>query len=190
MRFALLFVALLACGPLVTAAQAQQATTGLSAGNIVVIDSDALFEGSLFGQRVLAEQEARTAVLLAENRQVAADLAQEEQALTEQRETMDAEAFRALAEAFDIKVEDIRAVQNQKEQDIIQYIESERVRFFQELVPVLERILRERRAGLVLEKRFTFASRGDLDVTQQTLQLSDSILKDGLTAETDAESQD
>jgi len=180
MRFArFLSVILLGFALQSPAAQAQQANTGVSAGAIVVIDSTALFEQSLFGQRVNAEREARTAVLLAENRQIVSDLAEEEKQLTEKRETMAPEEFRVLAAEFDQRAEEVRRLQDQKEQDIIQYIEEERGRFLREIEPVLERVLRERGAGLVLEKRFTFASRSSLDVTQRALQLSDAILQDG-----------
>ncbi len=180
MRLALtLFVGLMSFGPLAPASQAQQTNTGGISNEVLVIDFETLFELSLFGQRVLAEQEARTAILRAENRQVAAELAEEEQSLTDARDSMPADEFRLLADAFDARAEEIRAQRNEKEQEIIRFIQDERERFVSEVSPIVTRIMSERGAGIVLERRFAFASRSSLDVTQRALQLSDAILQDG-----------
>lgn len=150
---------------------------------IIIIESDRLYEESLFSQRVRQEQDARKAVLLAENRQIAAELAEEEKRLTEQRSTMEATDFRKLADAFDSRVEEIRSIQDDKELQIIRFAEEERIRFFQELVPVLERILNERGASIVLEKRTTFASSSALNVTDRTLAIANGLLGDGAVSE-------
>ncbi|MGH1445682.1 MAG: OmpH family outer membrane protein [Cognatishimia sp.] len=150
---------------------------------IIIIESDRLYEQSLFSQRVRQEQDARKAVLLAENRQIAAELAEEEKRLTEQRSTMEATDFRKLADAFDSRVEEIRSIQDDKELQIIRFAEEERIRFFQELVPVLERILNERGASIVLEKRTTFASSSALNVTDRTLAIANGLLGDGAVSE-------
>lgn len=150
---------------------------------IIIIESDRLYEQSLFSQRVRQEQDARKAVLLAENRQIAAELAEEEKRLTEQRTTMEATDFRKLADAFDSRVEEIRSIQDDKELQIIRFAEEERIRFFQELVPVLERILNERGASIVLEKRTTFASSSALNVTDRTLAIANGLLGDGAVSE-------
>ncbi|MDO6725501.1 OmpH family outer membrane protein [Cognatishimia sp. 1_MG-2023] len=150
---------------------------------IIIIESDRLYEQSLFSQRVRQEQNARKAVLLAENRQIAAELAEEEKRLTEQRTTMEATDFRKLADAFDSRVEEIRSIQDDKELQIIRFAEEERIRFFQELVPVLERILNERGASIVLEKRTTFASSSALNVTDRTLAIANGLLGDGAVSE-------
>ncbi len=180
MRFALaLFVGLMSFWPLAPASQAQQTNSGGLSNEVLVIDFETLFELSLFGQRVLAEQEARTAILRAENRQVAAELAEEEQSLTDARDSMPADEFRLLADAFDARAEEIRAQRNEKEQEIIRFIQDERERFVSEVSPIVTRIMSERGAGIVIERRFAFASRSSLDVTQRALQLSDAILQDG-----------
>ncbi len=150
---------------------------------IIIIETDRLYEQSLFSQRVRQEQDARKAVLLAENRQIAAELAEEEKRLTEQRSTMEATDFRKLADAFDSRVEEIRSIQDDKELQIIRFAEEERIRFFQELVPVLERILNERGASIVLEKRTTFASSSALNVTDRTLAIANGLLGDGAVSE-------
>lgn len=166
-----------------------QQVSATSPSPIVIIESDRLYEQSLFSQRVQQEQEARKAVLLAENRQIAAELAEEEKRLTEQRNSMEASDFRLLADAFDNRVEEIRRIQDEKERDIIRFAEEERIRFFQELVPVLERILNERGASIVLEKRSTFASSSALNVTDRTLAIANGLLGDGVS-EKDTEATD
>ena len=98
----------LALSPMIAAAQGAQATPPNSAA-IVIIDQERLLTGSRYGQRIQQEVEEAGAALVAENRRIEAQLSDEELRLTEQRATMSADAFRPLAQEFNIRVEGIRA---------------------------------------------------------------------------------
>lgn len=169
----------IAVGMLILPIAAMAQPTGLPASSVLIIDSERLFAQSAFGQRVLAEQQAEAAVLAAEYRRIEAELSEEERALTEQRPGMEPGDFRKVADAFDERVESIRATQEQREVDLVQRGEAERQRFFSELGPVLETVLRESGATVVLEKRTVFASSSALDVTDRILAQADLMLGDG-----------
>ncbi|MEN8738644.1 MAG: OmpH family outer membrane protein, partial [Phaeobacter gallaeciensis] len=81
---------------------------GAPQSGILTIQPDRLFSESAFGQRVTRELEAEGAVLTAENRRIEAELRAEEQDLTQRRPSMEPEAFRTLADAFDKKVQETR----------------------------------------------------------------------------------
>ncbi len=146
---------------------------------ILIIDSERLYAESQFGLRANTELQAETAVLAAEYRRIEAELREEEQALTEKRPTMSPEDFRQVADAFDARVEDIRDIQQKREVDLAQAREAERQMFFARLGPVLESVLRERGAVIVLEKRSVFASSSALDVTDRVIAQANLLLGDG-----------
>lgn len=161
----------------------QSATPTVISSPILVIDSDRLFAESNFGKRVVAERDVQTAVLFDENRRIEAELEEEERALTEQRKTMAAEDFRAAADAFDDKVQAIRDAQISKEIAITRWVEGERIRFLSSLNPVLEQILLETNALIILEKRTTFVARDVLDVTDRMVFQANQIIGDGTVIE-------
>lgn len=146
---------------------------------ILVIQSDRLYEQSDFGQRVARERSAAEAALSEENQRVANELEDEERTLTEQRKTMPADDFRAAADAFDVKAQAIRAEQIQKQRTIVQTAEDERRRFLRSLNPVMEQILTESNALVILERRSTFAVRDVLDVTERALFQANRLIGDG-----------
>ncbi len=76
---------------------------------VIVIDQERLFQDSLFGRRITAELEERSAELAAENRAIEAELIAEERDLTVRRSELEPEEFRALADAFDEKVDRLGA---------------------------------------------------------------------------------
>ncbi len=92
------------------------ATSGTS--TILTLDQERLFEESQWGQRALAEINADSSDLAAENRRIEAELSAEEQDLANRRATMAAQEFRALADAFDAKVVEIRRNQDAKLRDL------------------------------------------------------------------------
>lgn len=159
------------------AASAQGQTVPGSA--ILIIDSERLYTDSLFGQRANAELQAETAVLAAEYRRIEAELIEEEQELTRKRPEMTPEDFRKSANAFDARVRTIREVQQQREITLIRASDEEKQRFFAQLKPVLEVVLRESGAVVVFEKRSVFASSLSLDVTDRVIARADEMLGDG-----------
>lgn len=146
---------------------------------ILTIDSDRLYRDSAFGQRVLKEIEAQTDALAEENRALEAQLETEERALTEQRPTLSSEEFRALADAFDERVQSIRREREEKSLAIASQLDDNRDRFLNAAFPVLEAIMREAGAAVVLEQRSVFISANAIDITDAAIMRIDATLGDG-----------
>lgn len=161
------------------AAEAQR--LGTLQSPILTIDSDRLFSESAFGKRVVEEFEARGAELSAENRQIEQALADEEKALTETRETMPAAEFRVLADAFDEKVQETRRTQDSKTRELNVALEGRRVVFLNAAGPILEALMRESGAAVILERRSIFLSSNAIDITGTAIERLDAVLGDGNT---------
>lgn len=146
---------------------------------IVTIESDRLFSGSAFGLRVAAEIEAERSVLLAENRKIEAELLAEEKRLTDLRKEMDPKDFRAIADAFDARVEGIRTNWESKARAISEKEERERAMFLQAAQPVLVDLMREARAGMILERRSVFLSADATDITDLAINRLNLAIGDG-----------
>ena len=146
---------------------------------ILTIDSDQLFENSTFGQRTFEEFEARSALLSAENRRIEEELVAEEKELTELRPTMDPDLFRERADAFDMKVQNIRRAQDTKTRDLNRDLEERRVLFLNSAVPILEQLMREAGAAVVLERRAVFIGSNAVDITRVAIERLNATLGDG-----------
>lgn len=172
-----LAAALLWAGAPVAAQTAGQA--GLRApveSPVLTIDSDRLFEDSNFGRQTVEEIERIGAGLAAENRRIEEELTIEEKQLTELRPTMDPAAFRVLADAFDTKVQETRRRQDAKSRDLNAGLESRRVVFLNAAAPVLEQLMREAGAAVVLERRSVFISSNAVDITQLAIERLNLVL--------------
>lgn len=130
--------------------------------------------------RISREVEAEGAVLTAENRRIEAELRAEEQDLTKRRVTVAADSFRALADAFDEKVQETRRVQDQKLREISQLSDNARREFFAASLPMLEQIMRETGAGAILDHSTVFLSSDAVDITDLAISRIDKVLGDGL----------
>ena len=170
------FIAMLGLGG---AAQAQQ--LGLPQSAILTISMDRVFSGSAFGRRVASEIEAESAVLTAENRRIEADLTAEEKDLTLRRPDMDAEVFRALADAFDRKVQTNRETQDAKARGLNQIGDLARADFLQVARPILEALMRESGAGVILERSNVFLSANATDITDLAIARIDTAIGNGAT---------
>ncbi|PCH67179.1 MAG: outer membrane chaperone Skp [Rhodobacteraceae bacterium] len=157
--------------------QAQQ--LGLPQGAILTISTDRTFAESQFGQRVAADVEAQSAVLAAENRRIEAELIAEEKDLTERRPGMESAAFRALADAFDQKVQSTRVTQETKARALNQIADKARVEFLQVARPILEDLMRESGAGVILERSNVFLSANATDITDLAIERIDAAIGDG-----------
>ena len=141
----------------VTMAQAQQEAPP----QLLTVDQDRLYAGSLYG------------------RALEADLAVEEAALTEQRKTVTPEAFQALADAFDAKVEKIRAAQEAKSTALKTDRDAHRKQFFDAAVPVLAELMRQSGAYAILNHDAVILSFDSIDVTDRAIAKLDTDLGDG-----------
>lgn len=152
---------------------------GLAQAAILTISAERLFAETAFGRRAAQEIEAESAVLAAENRRIEAELSVEERDLTERRPGMDPEAFRALADAFDEKVQDFRRAQDAKARALGKSNEAAKLEFLKAARPVLEELMRESGAGVILERSSVFLSSNATDVTELAIERIDAAIGDG-----------
>ena len=136
---------------------------------ILTIDEDRFFIESRFGRAALEQERAATAALEAENARIERALIAEEQLLTEQRKTLPADEFAALAQAFDDKVERIRDEQDAKARDLTQLREAERQDFLRVAVPVLGELMEEKGAVAIVDKSAIILSLTEIDITEEAI---------------------
>lgn len=146
---------------------------------ILTIESERLFTESAFGKRVAREIEAEGAVLTAENRRIEAELTAEEKMLTARRPDMEPEGFRTLADAFDEKVQAIRQTQDAKGRTLGQRQEASRIVFLRAARPILETLMKDAGASVILERSSVFLSANVSDVTELAISRIDAALGEG-----------
>jgi Skp family chaperone for outer membrane proteins len=172
-RFAAFFLALsLALGP--AAAQDRAVNSP-----VLTVDQERLYDGSLWGKRVLAELEAASEALQSENRRIEAELTAEEKSLTERRAVLPAEEFRGLADAFDQRVQAVRRAQEAKLRDLTNRRDEERRKFFDAALPVMIGVMEENGAVAILDHRAVLLSVRAIDATDKMLSAIDSALGNG-----------
>ena len=172
---AAVFAALIASAPGPAAAQ----DLGRVATPILTLDRDRLYSDTAYGQRVSRDLEAASAKLAAETRAIESALEEEEKALTEKRATLAVEEFRALANAFDEKVQALRAEREQAQSNMRAQGEAAQLDFFNRIGPILGQLVRERGAVLIVDRRAILLAANDVDVTQDAIALIDAVLGDG-----------
>lgn len=169
-------VALCLAAPL-AGAQQQTAQGGLTIQSpVLTIDAERLFEQSAYGRRIIGEVDARGAELAAENRRIEDALGVEEKNLTDLRSTITPAEFRELADAFDEKVQNTRREQDAKARELNNTLEEARVVFLNAAAPVLEQMMREAGAAVVMERRSVFISSNAVDITLTAITRIDSVL--------------
>jgi Skp family chaperone for outer membrane proteins len=151
------------------------------AAPILTIDQNRLFAETEFGKAALARLKAGEDALLAENLRIEQGLEAEERALTEQRAILPAAEFRALAEAFDVKVEAVRAAQRTKYTDLTAAHEADQRRFIEVALPTIGQIMQERGAVVVVDKQTVVVSLKQVDVTDIVISRLDAAIGDGST---------
>lgn len=143
---------------------------------IVTLDQERLFNNSRAAERIQAEIDTRTAELTTENRRIESQLAAEELELTERRPTLEPTEFRQLADAFDAKVQDIRAAQDAKARELQRLQEQARQDFLRQIRPILTEIVRERGAVAVMDRRAVLLSADSIDITDQAIAQFNAML--------------
>ena len=135
---------------------------------VVVVQSVAAVRRSLG----LAEAEA----LSAENDRIVEALTEEERSLTERRPRMTPEAFRAEAEAFDTKVQEIRRARDAKEVALQNARGTAREQFFEQTRGLIGGLMVERGGAVILDRRTVFLALSAIDITQDSITLIDATL--------------
>jgi Skp family chaperone for outer membrane proteins len=165
-------------------ARSQDVAPGqILASPVLTLDQERLFAESQWGKRAVADLDARSQALAAENRKIEGDLTAEEKALTERRPGMEPAAFRAEADAFDAKVVEIRATQDGKVRDLNRLREAERQAFFQAAFPILGEVMRDRGAVAILDNRAIFVASNSIDVTDEMIRRIDAAVGAGKAPE-------
>ena len=180
---ALTILTLIGAGPGVAQQSLNPVQGGLELGVVIspvlTIDRERVFRDSAFGRRVATENQGRRENLAAENRQIESELAAEEQDLTQRRSTLPAEDFRILADAFDQKVQETEKTQLGKERVFAETRDREWDSFWTTAVPVLEGLMLESGAFVILDRRSVFISVSVVDVTEKTIALIDETIGAG-----------
>jgi len=164
---------------------AQAQSLGRVQSPVLTVDRDRLFSGTLYGQRINSELEAASDAMAQETRRIEAALEEEEKSLTAQRGILEPEAFRALADAFDEKVQALRQERDTAEANLRSQIEEAQLAFFDQIGPVLGQIVRERGAVLILDRRAILLAAADVDITDAAIARIDATLGDGAEAAPD-----
>lgn len=146
---------------------------------VLVLDADRLFERSAFAQRARQAIRERQTALDAEFADIAAELEAEEQDLTEQRATLPSDEFRNLADAFNTKVLRFRERQETESRRLNEEYEKERLRFFSVLAPVLEAMMREAGAAVIVDARDVLIHVNAVDITELAIAEVDRVVGDG-----------
>lgn len=176
---ALILPVLLSLAPLGAAAQEPPPAAAQVQSLILTIEVERLLAETRLGQRIRAQLRERTEALAAENEQLRLELTEEEQSLTERRPTMEVEAFRAAADAFDERVQRIRAEQDAKERALEAAVERGRQEFLNAATSVLGRLMIDSGAAVILERREVFLSASLIDITDEAIAAIDAQLGDG-----------
>ncbi len=154
---------------------------------ILTIDQDTLFQSTRFGQRVAQELDTKSQALQVIKRQIEKDLGEEERQLTEKRKTLPPEEFRALADAFDEKVQTIRNAQDAKSVELNRILEQEQKQFLNLIVPVIGEIMADYNATIVMNRRDVFISANSIDITAEAIKRIDAAIGDGKTPPQDGD---
>jgi Skp family chaperone for outer membrane proteins len=157
----------IALGIALSSAAASQSVSG---PGLRLLDQDRLLRDSNLGQALLADLRAAEAVLERDNQALADQLAAEERALTELRPTLPIDEFRARAEAFDRRVETIRAERARLSQDLGRRYEIETQRFFETALPVLTGLMAEQGIVALLSPEAVILGAEWLDITDQAIE--------------------
>ena len=152
---------------------------GAAPSPILTVDSERVFGTSGIGDRITRELEAELETLAAENRQIEAALGTEEQELTTKRAAVEPGEFRVLADAFDQKVQLIRAEQDAKQRSLQARRDAERQTFIERIGPILSSIGRERGAVVILERRSVVLSAESIDITDEVVARINATLPGG-----------
>jgi len=143
---------------------------------VLIIDSDRLYIDSAYGRAIRAELEQAAVALQAENDTIQARLIEEERSLTERRPTMSVDDFRAEAAAFDEKVQDIRRARDAKIAELEQARTDGRDQFYDDVRGIVGRLMLDRGAVVLLDRRSVFLALGSADVTALAIARIDGEL--------------
>lgn len=146
---------------------------------VLVIDGERLFFETAFGRRLAEELAAQANALQAENDAIVEELTREERSLTLRRPEMAPEAFRAEAEAFDTKVQEVRRARDAKNVDLQVANAQARAQFEESVQDIIAGVMIELGAAIVLDQRNVVLSIRAANITETVIARIDAELGDG-----------
>jgi len=147
-----------------------QGAQAQDAAPILVIDQERLFAETKLGVDTLAGLEREAQALAEENQAIEAELIAEEQRLTGVKAETDPASFRDMADAFNERVQKIRAEQDEKARQLNRSRDEARNLFFRDAAKIISRIVLEKGALVVLDRRDVFLSADSIDITDEAIR--------------------
>ena len=172
-------------------AHATAQTVGVIQSEILVINPERLFEETRLGQKMAREVQAERDKLIALNEKLTSELEAEEKTLTELRAETSPEEFREMADAFDLKVQQIRRDSERRVSDLERARDRAPVAFMLQVEPVLVEVMRDAGGVVILDHRSVLLRADFIDITDLAISRIDAAF-DGTDdvaedPETDAE---
>ena len=164
---------------------ARAQNVGIVQSDILVVDPERLFELTELGRAMAAEHQAAREDLAARNRKLESELEAEERRLTELRATTDPEEFSRMADAFDMRVQELRSDSERRVRDLERDREEMPLVFLRRVEPVLLDVMRDAGAEVILNARTVLYRTGSVDITEVAAQRIDAAVGTGTDAGTD-----
>ncbi|MFD1159457.1 OmpH family outer membrane protein [Roseovarius aestuarii] len=159
--------------------------TGVVQSDILLLDPDRLFTETQLGQRINRDYLAKREKLIAQNDKIAAELEAEELSLTEKRAGLSPEEFRELADAFDVKVQEIRRDSERAVRELERSRDRAPVTFMRIVEPVLVQLMRESGGAVILDVRSVLLRADVVDITSVAIRRVDAEIGNGLPVQQD-----
>lgn len=182
-RFPLIFKALGLSLGLVAALAAQEtaipqnAPQNVPRADILVIDTSRLITASQLGQELRSELKAREEALAEEDTALEEQLLQEERELTQKRNTLPVDEFTALADAFDQKARETRAMQAEKYAALERESNELALQIYSAAKPIFADIMREAGAVMLIDQSNVIISAGQVNITDLAIERIDQALR-------------
>lgn len=154
-------------------------TVGVVQSEILVLDTERLFNETKLGQRLTREYQAEREKLAARNRKLEAELEAEEKDLTARRDETSPQEFRDLADAFDEKVRKLRRDSDRAVRDLERKRERGPLVFMRTVEPVLIDLMRDAGGTVVLDKRGVLLHADVIDITDAAIARIDDAIGAG-----------
>lgn len=146
---------------------------------ILIIDSDRLYFETLYGRKLARDLAAEVTEVQRENDRIVASLTEEERSLTLRRPDMTPEEFRAEADAFDEKVQEVRRARDAKNIELQAASAQARAIFEERVQGIVANVMLERGATMVLEQRNVVLSIRSANITDDVIVRIDAALGEG-----------
>lgn len=167
-----------ACVAAASVVTAQEQTVVLPSP-IMVVDFDRLISLTEYGRRISDEITIERERVQAENNDIAAALLAEEASLTEARATMEPDAFREAARAFNERAQTVRQDREAEQAKLVQLRDAEQSQFLERIRPIILALMLERGAVVTMDRRAVYQAIGGANATQDAIDLIDRTLGDG-----------